>query len=201
MSPIRGPQRVLRCSWHGTTLWLWPSVSSPPPFAFLPGTQGCSHPDQCLWGLVGNLFQSSCASVCITWKSLPVGRSRRFLLWNTERGAPESLPRVDSAVTAPISSLATSHTPTVLLCADWNPQSQVILSSFFPKCACRVGVFHTWAIYVPFSGFLPHPHTNFLSLYLTFLFKLTLTSFTFLLSLCHFKQLISMESQVWCTGQ
>ena len=57
MSPIRGPQRVLRCSWHGTTLWLWPSVSSPPPFAFLPGTQGCSHPDQCLWGLVGIFFR------------------------------------------------------------------------------------------------------------------------------------------------
>ena len=73
MSPIRGPQTVLRCSWRRTTLWLWPSVSSPPPFAFLPGTQGGSHSDQCLWGLIRNLFQSSCASMCITWKACLLG--------------------------------------------------------------------------------------------------------------------------------
>ena len=194
MSPIRGPQTVLRCSWRRTTLWLWPSVSSPPPFAFLPGTQGGSHSDQCLWGLIRNLFQSSCASMCITWKSLPVGRSRRVLLWNTEPAAPERSHPVWAVLWLRLSAPSpASRIPTVLPCADWNPQSQVILSSFFPKYARRVGVFHTWAIYVPFSGFLPHPHTNFLSLYQTFLFKLTLNSFTFAFSLCHFKQLISME--------
>lgn len=133
MSQIKGPQIVLSCSWRGATLWLWPSTGSLPPFVFFPGTQCHSYPDPCLWGLIRNLFECARACACITCKSLPVGRLRPFLLWNIECGAPRSSDPMWTVLW--LSLLAPERISTVLLCTDWNPQSQAFFSCFFPKYA------------------------------------------------------------------